>query len=175
MFKGLRRPSAGSIMRSAAMALAVGLIPAAIVIGSSAPASAFSSCSSDGTNWTTFCTVSLGQSNNYVTAVQRIVTGWGCSPGSIDGIFGSNTQAAVECMQAKAGFPSDQQDGVVGPKTWSAMNAQTGECKVDGNWFYLYSLGSGTACPYRQWLPTDQWYVIGLHGTYVQIGSGGPN
>jgi peptidoglycan hydrolase-like protein with peptidoglycan-binding domain len=173
MLKGLRRPSASNIMLSAATVLAVALIPAATVI-SSAPASA-GSCSSDGSDWTTFCTVSLGQSNNYVIAVQRIVTGWGCSPGGIDGIFGTNTEAAVKCMQRKAGFPPDGQDGVVGPKTWSAMNAQTAECKQDGNWFYLASLGSGTACPYRQWLPSGQWYVIGLHGTYVQIGFGGPN
>jgi len=174
MLKGLIRPSASNIMLSAAMALAVALMPAATVIGSPAPASA-RSCSSDGIDWTTFCTVSLGQSNNYVIAVQRIVTGWGCSPGRIDGIFGTNTEAAVKCMQRKAGFPPNEQDGVVGPKTWSAMNAQTGECRQDGNWFYVYSLGSGTACPYRQWILSDQWYVIGLHGTYVQIGFGGPN
>jgi peptidoglycan hydrolase-like protein with peptidoglycan-binding domain len=115
--------------------------------------------------------VSAGQ-NNYVIAVQRIVTGWGCSPGSIGGIFGANTEAAVKCMQHKANIP---QDGVVGPQTWRAINAQTGECRQDGNWFYVYSLGSGTACPCRQWVLSGQWYVIGLHGTYVQIGFGGPN
>ena len=57
----------------------------------------------------------------------------------IDGVFGANTRAATVAFQRIA-FPSspNEWDGVIGPRTWSALIAQGGEGETGGG---------GTALP----------------------------
>ncbi|MCB9641621.1 MAG: peptidoglycan-binding protein [Myxococcales bacterium] len=53
-----------------------------------------------------------------VTKLQQRLKELGYDPGPIDGSFGPKTDAAVKAFQRKSGL---SQDGVVGPKTWSAL------------------------------------------------------
>lgn len=53
-----------------------------------------------------------------VAKLQAELKAAGCSPGSIDGVFGKNTLAAVKRYQAKYGLSVD---GVVGPRTWNKL------------------------------------------------------
>lgn len=54
-----------------------------------------------------------------VTALQNKLKAAGFNPGSVDGVFGPKTEAAVEAFQRAKGLATD---GVVGPKTWGALN-----------------------------------------------------
>lgn len=49
---------------------------------------------------------------------QLYLKAWGFSPGTIDGIFGSNTEAAVKEFQKSKGLTVD---GIVDAKTWKAL------------------------------------------------------
>jgi peptidoglycan hydrolase-like protein with peptidoglycan-binding domain len=143
----------------------------ATVLAVPGPASA-AGCNTvaSGFSWTNNCQQAQGDSNNMVTAIQRLVTGWGCSPGTIDGIFGVATYDAVVCMQGKDNL---QQDGVVGPKTWAAFFSQHYGCSPDGHWSYFGFVG--TTCIFRQWDLTGIWYVKGLNGTFVRMDTSGPS
>lgn len=54
-----------------------------------------------------------------VKRLQEALKQLGFNPGSIDGIFGPKTQAAVKAFQQKYGLTVD---GIVGPQTWGKIN-----------------------------------------------------
>ncbi len=64
-------------------------------------------------------TLKLGLSGEDVRKLQDALTQLGYNPGAIDGIFGSQTQAAVRTFQRDKGLV---QDGIVGPATAAALN-----------------------------------------------------
>lgn len=59
-----------------------------------------------------------GSTGNEVTQIQKKLKNWGYYTGSVDGIYGSKTVAAVKKFQSKNGLTVD---GIAGPKTLSAM------------------------------------------------------
>ena len=59
-----------------------------------------------------------GSRGTEVTQIQTKLKRWGYYNGSIDGIYGSQTLAAVKYFQRKNGLT---QDGIAGPKTLAAM------------------------------------------------------
>ncbi len=59
-----------------------------------------------------------GSSGSEVTQIQTKLKRWGYYNGSIDGIYGSKTVAAVKWFQSKNGLTSD---GIAGPATLAAM------------------------------------------------------
>lgn len=64
-------------------------------------------------------TLRLGLSGQDVRSLQDALTRLGYSPGTIDGVFGSRTQAAVITFQRDKAL---LQDGIVGPVTAAALN-----------------------------------------------------
>lgn len=63
-------------------------------------------------------TISWGASGGDVSEAQAILRNWGYYDGSVDGIFGPRTSAAVKWFQSANGLPVD---GVIGPTTWAAL------------------------------------------------------
>lgn len=63
-----------------------------------------------------------GSKGESVKALQILLNGNGCSCGKADGIFGKNTETAVEKFQKKV-FPNDKDewDRIVGANTWKAL------------------------------------------------------
>ena len=59
-----------------------------------------------------------GSSGREVRQIQEKLKRWGYYTGSVDGVYGSKTVAAVKSFQRKNGLTVD---GVAGPKTLSAM------------------------------------------------------
>ena len=59
-----------------------------------------------------------GSNSDEVKQIQQKLKSWGYYSGSVDGIFGSKTLAAVKLFQQKNGLTVD---GVAGPKTLAAM------------------------------------------------------
>ena len=59
-----------------------------------------------------------GSSGNEVTQIQKKLKNWGYYTGSVDGIYGSKTVAAVKKFQSKNGLTVD---GIAGPRTLAAM------------------------------------------------------
>ena len=60
-----------------------------------------------------------GSSGAQVREIQQRLKNWGYYSGSVDGIFGSKTQAAVKRFQQKNGLTID---GIVGAKTAAASS-----------------------------------------------------
>ena len=59
-----------------------------------------------------------GSRSNEVTQIQTKLKRWGYYSGSVDGIYGSKTVAAVKYFQRKNGLTAD---GIAGPATLKAM------------------------------------------------------
>lgn len=59
-----------------------------------------------------------GSTGSEVTSIQRKLKNWGYYTGSVDGIYGSRTEAAVKYFQRKNGLVVD---GIAGKKTLAAM------------------------------------------------------
>lgn len=64
-------------------------------------------------------TLRQGDRGTYVVELQTMLKKLGYLSGAADGIFGSNTAAAVRAFQAANGLTAD---GVVGAKTWAALD-----------------------------------------------------
>ena len=60
----------------------------------------------------------IGSSGTQVRTLQTKLNNWGYDAGTVDGIFGSKTQAAVKRFQQKNGLIAD---GIVGSKTAAAL------------------------------------------------------
>lgn len=60
----------------------------------------------------------IGSSGAQVRTLQTKLNNWGYDAGTVDGIFGSKTQAAVKRFQQKNGLVAD---GIVGSKTAAAL------------------------------------------------------
>lgn len=60
----------------------------------------------------------VGSSGHQVRTLQTKLNNWGYNAGTVDGIFGSNTLAAVKRFQANNGLTVD---GIVGAKTAAAL------------------------------------------------------
>lgn len=63
-------------------------------------------------------TLRMGSRSNYVKTLQQILTDVKYHTG-VDGIFGSNTREVVKEFQADHNLSAD---GIVGPKTWAALD-----------------------------------------------------
>ncbi len=64
-----------------------------------------------------------GSSGSEVRNIQTKLKNWGYYNGSVDGIYGSQTKAAVESFQRKNGL---KVDGIAGPETLAAMGLPSG-------------------------------------------------
>ena len=64
-----------------------------------------------------------GSSGEAVRTIQTKLQRWGYYDGAIDGVFGSETTAAVKEFQRKNGLAVD---GIVGPRTLEALGMPTG-------------------------------------------------
>lgn len=91
-----------------AIVLSVTIISAIIVVKSPTVANALSQYGSQG---------------NEVTQVQTRLKNWGYYTGSVDGIFGQQTQSAVIYFQQKNGLTAD---GIVGAATLRALGISSG-------------------------------------------------
>src|SRR5215216_826064 len=63
-----------------------------------------------------------GSKGDAVETLQRALAAVDYDPGGVDGIFGPNTERAVKEFQTSQGLAAD---GVVGPKTWAALDNLT--------------------------------------------------
>jgi hypothetical protein len=63
-----------------------------------------------------------------VKAVQRRLDTRGFSPGPVDGLYGRTTEAAVREFQASRSL---KVDGIVGPRTWSALFEEHGRARIE--------------------------------------------
>lgn len=70
----------------------------------------------------TYALSRYGSNSNEVKQIQTKLKRWGYYNGTIDGIFGSKTLAAVKWFQSKNGLTVD---GIAGPKTLAAMGIFT--------------------------------------------------
>ncbi len=68
-------------------------------------------------------TLKRGSTGTTVKTLQSKLKDWGYYTGSVDGIYGSQTVAAVKYFQRKNKL---QEDGIAGPKTLAAMGISSG-------------------------------------------------
>lgn len=66
--------------------------------------------------------IQQGSTGSTVKTIQQKLKNWGYYTGSVDGIFGAKTLAAVKYFQRKNGLTVD---GIVGPKTLSALGIKS--------------------------------------------------
>ena len=64
-------------------------------------------------------TILFGSTGAYVRLLQSILNQIGYNAGTVDGIFGRQTQQAVLAFQRNNGLAAD---GIVGPNTWAALD-----------------------------------------------------
>ena len=74
-------------------------------------------------------TIRKGDSGTYVTLLQTMLIqrGYSCGSAGADGKFGNDTQYAVRKFQMDHGL---QVDGIVGPKTWEALQDTTNQIQL---------------------------------------------
>ena len=72
----------------------------------------------------------FGSSGNEVTQIQTKLKNWGYYTGSVDGIYGSRTVAAVKSFQRKNGLTAD---GIAGKQTLAAMGISSSSSNTGTN------------------------------------------
>ncbi|WP_338777930.1 peptidoglycan-binding protein [Metabacillus sp. FJAT-52054] len=77
-----------------------------------------------GNTGTTGDTLKIGSRGDAVADLQRKLTKLGFNTGGIDGVFGPATDKAVRAFQKSKRLTAD---GIVGPKTWSALNGSSSQ------------------------------------------------
>ncbi len=77
-----------------------------------------------------------GSSGSEVRQIQEKLKRWGYYSGSVDGIYGSKTEAAVRSFQKKNGLTVD---GIAGKKTLAAMGIQSASSSGGSNDLSLLS------------------------------------
>lgn len=89
-------------------------------------------------------TYKQGSTGSVVTQIQQRLKDWGYYAGSVDGIYGSKTTAAVKYFQRKNGLTAD---GKCGPKTLAALgiNVSASSRSTSGNVDLLARLISAEA------------------------------
>jgi peptidoglycan hydrolase-like protein with peptidoglycan-binding domain len=134
-----------------------------------------SGCNSVATyNWSNNCTVSKGNSSNFVYAIQQSINVSTTPCGaSTDGIFGPQTFATVECFQQHTTGLSV--DGIVGPQTWGALYNTLRKGYSSGGWNYYHGNGNSTD-DFKQWASSGVWYVYVYNptGRWCQINLSSP-
>ncbi|TDB52394.1 peptidoglycan-binding protein [Bacillus sp. CBEL-1] len=76
---------------------------------------------SKGPSLTSGPTLKLGSKGDAVKALQQKLTSLGFNTNGVDGMFGSNTSAAVKKFQSANGLAAD---GIVGPNTYKALSSK---------------------------------------------------
>lgn len=83
-----------------------------------------------------------GSTGSTVTEIQKRLKNWGYYDGTVDGIFGSGTEAAVKRFQKKNGLTAD---GIVGPATLAALGLGSSSSKSENDVALLARLISAEA------------------------------
>ncbi|MBP3464488.1 MAG: spore cortex-lytic enzyme [Clostridia bacterium] len=78
----------------------------------------------------TFATSRRGSTGSEVRQIQTKLKQWGYYTGSVDGIYGSKTEAAVRSFQKKNGLTVD---GIAGPRTLAAMGISSSSSSGSNN------------------------------------------
>ena len=78
---------------------------------------------------TSYALSKYGSTGQEVTTIQTKLKRWGYYNGTVDGIYGSKTVAAVKWFQSKNGLSAD---GIAGPKTLAAMGIYTSSTSGGG-------------------------------------------
>jgi peptidoglycan hydrolase-like protein with peptidoglycan-binding domain len=97
----------------------------ALVSGLTLAISTSAAAPADAATYNTSCSnrhLSRGDRGTCVSDAQRKLMSKNVNPGTIDGIFGDKTAAAVVQFQKNSNL---NPDGIVGPDTWRALNATT--------------------------------------------------
>ena len=82
-------------------------------------------------------TLRKGAQGADVKTLQTFLIAWGCEPGTPDGIFGKQTDAALRAFQRAQGLTVD---GVCGPATWTALTqpVETYTIRIEGATYQQY-------------------------------------
>ena len=84
-----------------------------------------------------------GSRGTEVRNIQSRLSAWGYNPGSVDGIYGAKTEAAVKRFQQKHGLTPD---GIAGPATLAKIGLPTGSnSSYQSNVYLLARVISGEA------------------------------
>lgn len=85
-------------------------------VGTGTPSA--SDCTQTNLDFTAYPTVQGGSAGDQVKAAQCLLKAAGHDPGAPDGAFGAATTTATQDFQSGTGLTAD---GVIGPKTWTAL------------------------------------------------------
>ncbi|MCZ0982652.1 DUF1906 domain-containing protein [Streptomyces diastatochromogenes] len=85
-------------------------------VGTATPPTA--DCTGASLDFTAYSTVQSGSAGDQVKAAQCLLKTAGYDPGAPDGAFGAATTTATQDFQSGTGLTAD---GVIGPKTWTAL------------------------------------------------------
>ena len=92
-----------------------------------------------------------GARGEKVKLVQNLLNQKGYNAGSADGIFGGNTESAVKAFQQANGLSAD---GIVGPKTWAALQSGGGQAAEPASEHFKlseFACKDGTPVPQQYW------------------------